>query len=109
MITDELVRINKDYFVKASSISLKAAIFGALPYLNVPPLNFLVGKLVDWIISKVADGLELGAFFIYIDMRVDQQGKEYVSAAHEANTFQTEESRRKADEAFKRFVKFNIH
>lgn len=105
MQTSDLVKINKDVFIKAASVSAKTAIFVALPYLNVPPFNFIINKAVDWIIGKVADSLELLAFFAYIDFRVDQQGKDYVLAAHEAELLQTEEARRKADEAFKRFIR----
>ena len=105
MQTSDLVKINKDVFIKAASVSAKTAIFAALPYLNVPPINFIINKAVDWIVGTIANSLETLAFFTYIDFRVSQQGKDYVLAAHAADTLQTEESRRKADEAFKRFIR----
>ena len=107
MRLDDLVKVNKDYFIKASTIAIKVAIFEALPYLNVPPFNFLINQVVNWLVAKLASSLELLAFFTYIDFRVDQQGREYVQAAHEAERVPTEEMRKKADEAFKRFAKFN--
>ena len=106
MTTEELVRINKDYFIKASSLAMKVAIFEAFPYLNVPPLNYLINQAIGWLVNKLAATLELAAFFTYIDFRVDKQGKDYVLAAHEADRVPTEEMKRKADEAFKRFAKF---
>lgn len=45
-------------------------------------------------------------FFIYTDLRVDQQGRDYVEASQAANKSPTEENLRKADEAFKIFVSF---
>lgn len=108
MTTDELVKINKDYFIKTSSVVAKATILGAFPYLDFPPINLLINQAIGWLMGKIADGLELSAFFIYVDFRVDAQGKDYVQAAHEADRLQTEEARIKADEAFKRFAKFNI-
>ena len=108
MTTDELVRINKNYFVITANTAAKNAVFVAFPYLNVPPLNFLVSQAISWIVNKIADGMELGAFFIYVDFRVDAQGKEYVQATHDAEKLKTEESRIKADLAFKRFAKLRI-
>jgi len=107
MLTSELVKINKDYFIKAASMSANAAIFVAFPYLNFPPLNILIEQGIKWLVGRIANGLELLAFFTYIDFRVDAQGAAYVVASREANRLQTEESRKKADEAFKVFAKFN--
>jgi len=107
MTTDDLVKINKDYFTKLSQAAAKTAVFTAIPYLNIPPINFIISKLIDWIVSKIADGLEIATFFIYVDLRVNTQGRDYVLAANEAEKLQTEESRKKADEAFKKFAHFN--
>ena len=102
-----MVKINKDYFVKSSSILAKTAIFTAFPYLNFPPVNFLINQAINWTVGKIADGLELSAFFVYIDFRIDKQGREYADAARAAEIGQTEELRIKADEAFKAFAHFN--
>lgn len=106
MTTDELVKINKNYFKKSSLIAAKTAVYGAFPYLNVLPISLIINQAIDWLVEKIADGLELSAFFVFIDMRVDAQGKVYVKAAHEAELLQTEEARKKADEAFKLFINF---
>lgn len=107
MTTDDLVRINKDYFVKTASMASKTAVFAAFPYLNVPPFNFIISKALAWIINKTADEAELGLFFMYTDLRVDKQGEEYVLAAHAAMLVPTEENLRIADEKFKAFIHFN--
>lgn len=107
MTTDDLVKISKSYFINVASAAAKSAVFLYIPFLKLPFFNTLTNKAVDWLIEKIADTLELSAFFVYVDFRVDAQGKEYVLAAHEADKLQTEEARRKADEAFKRFAKFN--
>lgn len=106
MTTEDLVKINKDYFIKVSVITAKGAIFAAFPYLRVVPLSYLIDQGIGWMVTKIADGLELSAFFVYIDFRADKQGCEYVYAAHEADNLKTEESRKKADEVFKRFARF---
>jgi hypothetical protein len=107
MTTDELVRINKEYFVKASESAVKIAFFGAFPYLNVPPFNLIIDQGLNWIVRKIADGLELSAFFTFVDLRVSEQGREYVAATIQANKTQSVEDIRIADEKFKSLVKFN--
>lgn len=107
MTTDELVKISKNYFIKVASTAAKTAVFTYVPFLKLPFFSTITNKAIDWLIGKVADTLELGAFFIYVDFRVDAQGKDYVLAAHEAEKLQTEEARKKADEAFKKFAHFN--
>ena len=106
MLSSDLAKISKDYFIKSSLGVAEAALFSAFPYLNVPPFNFLIIKGLTWLIQKIADGLELLAFFTFVDLRTSEEGNAYVKAAHAANTLQTEESRRLADEAFKRLVSF---
>lgn len=106
MTTDELVKINKDYFIKVTTTAAKTALVGAFPFLVTPPFPFLLDKALNWIITKVADALELGSYFIYIDYRVDAQGKAYVEAAHEAEKNPTTENIQKANDAFKKFIKF---
>lgn len=109
MTTEELVRINKDYFIRAAGVVAKTTIFAAFPYSNVAPINLIINQALSWLIGKIADSLELAAFFSYVDMRVDQQGKDYVDAAHAANTNDNEDLRRIADEKFKAFVHFNSY
>lgn len=87
-------------------MAASVAIFTAFPFLNTPPFNYLTNKAISWLMSQIADKLELISFYEYIDLRVDAQGKDYVQAAHDANIQQTEESLKKADDAFRAFVKF---
>ena len=75
MTTAELVKINKDFFTRSANLAAKTAIFTAFPYLNVPPLNYLINQAIGWLVGKIADGLELSAFFIYTDFRVELKAK----------------------------------
>jgi hypothetical protein len=106
MNTQDLVKVNKDYFVVVAQTALKTAVYTALPYLNVPPINVLLNKLINWLISKVADGLELAMFFIYVDLRISLEGADYVTAAQKANKTQLPEDIKVANEKFKIFIKF---
>ena len=107
MTTSELVKINKDFFIRSANLASKTAIFTAFPYLNIPPLNYLINQAIEWLVGKIADGLELSVFFIYVDFRVDEQGNSYTKASQEAYKNPTEENKKRADEAFDNFFKLN--
>ena len=104
MTINELVKINKDVFVKTTGTLLKTEFLLAFPYLKF--LSPAINKIIDIIVSFIASKLELLSYFIYIDYRVDQEGKDFVLAAQKANIDQTEESRKLADEKFHAFIKF---
>jgi hypothetical protein len=110
LTTDDLVKVNKTYFVKASTTALSGAVFTAFPYLNVPPFNFLIKKAIDWIVFQIADAIELASFFGYIDMRTTAEGKDYVDAVHNIQNAKTPEEKEQldkiADEKFKALINF---
>jgi hypothetical protein len=107
MTTNEIVKINKNYFIITASTAAYTAVFVAFPYLNIPPLNFLIKKAIGWLIAQIADALELASFFIYIDFRASTQGKDYMAAAHLANNQPTEANLKDADAKFKLFAHLN--
>ena len=80
MDLETLVKINKGYFIESSTVALKAQLVGLFPFILIPPWSFVYDKLAAWFIKKLADGLELIAFFKYTDLRVSKQGNDYVNA-----------------------------
>ena len=80
MDLEKLVKINKDFFVQSSAVALKAQLVGLFPFIAIQPWAYVYDKFANWIINKLADGLELIAFFKYTDLRVTKQGNEYVEA-----------------------------
>lgn len=80
MTTEELVKINKDYFKSVASMGLKTALLVYLPFLAQPPFPYVLDLFLDWLIAKIADALEQAAFFVYTDFRTSAQGKVYVEA-----------------------------
>ena len=107
MNTNDLVRINKDYFIKASKSAIKFAFFAAFPYLNILPFSLIIEQGLNWIVCKIADGLELSAFFTYVDLRVSKQGSEYVLASMQADRTKSIKDIEDADDKFRALVKFN--
>jgi len=85
MTTDELVQINKNAFIQAGNIAVKSVIFSAFPFLGIPPLLSLSNMAINWLVTKMANQAEIGAFFIYTDMRVSNQGDSFVKASQLVN------------------------
>lgn len=80
MDLEKLVKINKDFFIQSSTVALKAQLVGLFPFIAIQPWSFVYDKFSNWLINKLADGLELVAFFKYTDLRVTKQGNDYVNA-----------------------------
>ncbi len=88
-------------------------ITGYLPFLEIPPLDKITTLLLKTFYKKLADKIELVAFFEYIDLRVSRQGKEYVQAKREGYEIElngTDEQKKAAEkkiiDTFRAFVKF---
>ncbi len=86
-------------------IAMTTGFLGAI--LN-PVLGFVVGKVLEITIQET----EVGAFFLYIDLRTSIQGREFEKAARENLLKQktgTPEERARAEkelkDAFKAFIK----
>jgi|ERR1017187_9182893 hypothetical protein len=106
MTSDDLVKINKDYFVKVGESAAEVAVFSSFPFLSVQPFKFVTDQAINWVVTKIADGLELTAFFLYVDLRTSTEGLNYVQAAHKANQTQSEDDRKAADALFTVLVSF---
>lgn len=115
MTADELVKINKDVFIKMVSSAVEAELLTLFPYLATNPLLLkYVRHYIEELVTKVADRLELAAYFLYTDYRVDAQGKEFVAKSQKAYDLELanaspeelEQARKMADGAFKKFFKF---
>lgn len=114
MTTEELVKINKDYFKSVASAGLKTALLVYLPFLAQPPFPYVLDLFLDWFISKIADALEQASYFIYTDFRTSAQGKAYVEAklkGYKAEIGGKIDEIKAANEeiktAFRNFAKFN--
>ena len=114
MTRDEYVTLLRDTFV---TLGVKAVMehlvlkwsFFALPFVN--PVTNLAVKYIVQLLAKQA---ETAAFFLYIDMRVGKQAKDFESAAIRnfmAQRTGTPEERKDAEEklkaAFSLFVRLS--
>lgn len=111
---DEYVQSIKDAFLTLAKKAAMATIVQKLPFLlqfaflnNIA--SFIVGKVLEYAIKEG----EVGAFFLYIDMRVGVQSKSFTDAAlynSKAQVNGTPEEKKIAEEnlinSFRAFVKF---
>lgn len=58
----------------------KTALLAAFPWMATQPCPIILDKFLDWLTTKIADILEQSAYFLYTDLRLSAQGKEYVEA-----------------------------
>lgn len=81
MTRDEYVEFLKSTALDIGQRVVFAALATELPFLNLPVVsqfsNFLIGVVLKYAIKKT----EFGAFFLYVDIRVDRQGSDFEKAA----------------------------
>jgi hypothetical protein len=79
----------------------------------MPIANPILGFLVGYVLTIAIKYSEFGAFFLYIDLRSNQQGRDFEAAALKnlaAQKSGTEEDRKNAEKelinSFRTFIKF---
>jgi hypothetical protein len=78
---DDLVQATKSFFVKrGTEVLLGALTIEAPAFFGDPVIHEISKKLIEHGLRKLADQGEIGAFFIYIDWHVTQQGRAFADA-----------------------------
>jgi hypothetical protein len=89
MTNEEAVQLIKNQFTSISGRVLKAAILTTpLSFLETPPLSFITNKIIDWATGVLAKDGEIGAFFLYTNFNVNQQGADFMKAVIENQRMQ---------------------
>ena len=112
MTRDEYVQGLKYAAKYVSTQATVAAIIAAAPFLA--PFKIVLDAIIGKIMEFAVDKTELGLFFLYIDLRTNQQAKDFESAVYRfvnAKKEGTDEDKKKAEldliDNFKRLAKFN--
>lgn len=113
MTHQEYVDSLKTSAVKLGSSSALLYIFTNIPFLKAPFLKQITEKIVESIISIFVNKTEMGIFFIYIDVRTNNQGELFSLMAYKNYKAQkngTEQEKKIAEEnliaSFKNFASF---
>lgn len=109
---DEYVSSLKNSFVTLGKSTVMKALLQKVPFLAMPVLNPLTAMFVGWVLKQVVDLGETGVFFMYIDMRVNDQAKDFEAAAYANRAAQlngTPEEKARAEKqlkiSFARFIR----
>jgi hypothetical protein len=108
--TAQIVKVAKDLFEATIKKAATAYITGIMPFFAIPVLSTFLSKVLDLIIGKASDSLEMAGFFVYTDIRTSRQGKAYFDAkikGYELELTGTPEQKKAAeDEIKKAFIAF---
>jgi hypothetical protein len=83
---DEYVAVIKQAFITLGKKAAMEFIVAKIPQLGVGILGAVANPILGYFIGLALEGIttaaETAAFFLYIDMRVGQQGKDFEAAAY---------------------------
>lgn len=68
-------------FTKTVVKSLDGILIAEVPFLATPVIRQIMDTFLGYIVGKLAAEADMMAFFAYTDLRVSQQGRDFVSAA----------------------------
>ena len=83
MTRDESVAVAKSTFVLLVKRGILSILGVWLPFINIPSVNKVLSFFLEKLLSAVADGAEMLAFFTFTDFRVRDQEKSFVKEALE--------------------------
>lgn len=78
---DEYVKGLKSAAASLGTNALYAALCAEVPIFANPFLGFFAKQIISEALEFLLDKTEFGAFFIFIDLRVNQQGRAFYEAA----------------------------
>jgi len=114
MTNQELADSLKSAALAIGEKAVVAALLAEFPFLANPICEELLKLLVDKILETAINATEMGAFFLYIDVRTSQQGRAFADAAiknHVAQMSGTDEEKANAEaelkNKFDNFVRFS--
>lgn len=80
---DEYVEVIKNAFTTLAKQAAMRYLLSNLPFLAISWINPIASYFVGIVIEGIVVRGETAAFFLYIDMRVGQQAKDFEAAAYE--------------------------
>jgi len=86
-LRDEYVASVKSAFVTLGKDAVMKLLIQKVPFLSWGFFNPIASMFVGWVLTQVVDATETGLFFLYIDMRVNTQAKDFEQAAY--NNYKT--------------------
>lgn len=111
MTIDDYVDSLKSAFLVVGKKAAMVALLAEVPCLATNPICAkVIEEIVGEILKKMLNQAEMRAFFIYTDVRVNKQGKEFSEASYKYHSAPEEEKSKYEKElidSFKQFVKYS--
>jgi hypothetical protein len=105
--TDDYVKALKSAFVVISKKIALAYILAELPCLAANPIAVkIIEEILNKLLIKVADSTEMGAFFLYTDIRVKDEGSDFAKAIQEYYSATDEEKVQLEADLISKFEQF---
>ena len=104
MTRQEYVTLMKETFVTLGVKAVMSELTSKWSFFALPFFNPLTKLAVEWVVKFLAKHGETAAFFLYIDMRVGEQAKDFEAAAIKnfiAQKTGTPEEKKRAEENLK--------
>lgn len=73
----EYIEVAKSLGIKVIEKSIVVGVVKAIPFFALGLPNTILLKLAAWLASIIADQVEMGIFFKYVDFRTDAQAKDF--------------------------------
>jgi hypothetical protein len=103
----------KEAAKKIGSAATLEYLMAIAPWVRLPVIYQVFKWLIEFILSTAINKTELGAFFLFIDVRTSMQGREFIEAAQknrqaQMNGTQKEKltAERNLIDSFRAFVRF---
>lgn len=113
MDRDTYIKTIKSYLETELKKRVIEVLVQKIPFLGLGFMSPIVGFLVGKFLGIVLDTAELGAFFLYTDFRVSQQGRKFLDAIQNHQAAQNDpspEAKQRAEiqlkSAFKDLIRF---
>ncbi len=96
----EYIEVAKSLGIKVIEKSIVGGVVKAIPFFSLGLPNILLLKLASWLAGIIAEQVEMGIFFKYVDYRTDAQAKDFEAAMisnHKAQLMGTKEEKDNAE------------
>jgi hypothetical protein len=111
---DEYVEMIKSAALTAGKKAVMQKLVAKIPFLSVPLINPIIGYIAGLVLETAIRETEMGLFFLYVDLRLNAQAKDFEAAAlknMKAQMSGSDDEKKIAEkeliDSFRAFVKFS--
>lgn len=96
----------KSFAIKKAKETAIKTVAKKLPFLFFGPVGPLTSLIIEKVVEIVINETEVRAFFVYTDLRVNEQGRAFIKNSLEYYNNRTLENEKKCIDSFESFASF---